>query len=175
MVVIIILIGLGVWYFTSTGSKDTNANSNSNSYTINTNQNTNANTNSNANAATGNTNANTNANANTNSSSQLTTNDNTNRSAGPDYTVSMDEYSFSPAELKVNLGSMVTVKVTNTGAASHSFAISSLGVNSGLISPGGSKTVTFTAPSTAATYEIDCTVPGHKDLGMTGTLKIMQL
>lgn len=39
---------------------------------------------------------------------------------------------------------------------------------------GGSKTVTFTAPSTAGTYEIDCTVTGHKDLGMTGTLKVMQ-
>jgi plastocyanin len=130
----------------------------------------NENTNENTNAST---NGNVNVNANANTNSQANANANTNTTAATaSFSVSITEYSFTPNVISVSAGKKVAVTLTNNGAISHSFVITALQVDSGLVAPGETKTVTFTAPSAAGSYEYFCNVTGHKDLGMTGTLNV---
>ncbi len=95
--------------------------------------------------------------------------------------VTITEYKFDPSTITVSTGKQVTVNLKNTGTAAHTFTVISKPVNgsytpayrpnvlfdSGLIQPGSSKVVTFTAPSTAGSYEYICTVPGHLEAGMS--------
>lgn len=45
-------------------------------------------------------------------------------------------------------------------------------IETGLIAPGESKTITFTTPKQAGDYEYICTFPGHFTAGMRGTLHV---
>lgn len=76
---------------------------------------------------------------------------------------------FQPKQITAAPG---TLKVTleNKGAIVHDFVITQLGVKE-TVDPGKSKTVQFKADK-AGTYPVDCTQPGHKDLGMKGTLVV---
>jgi uncharacterized cupredoxin-like copper-binding protein len=86
-------------------------------------------------------------------------------------TIEGDEYSFSPATITVKDGITVRLTLKNNGNVSHNFLIDALDVDSGLVSPGSSKTFEFTAVG-AGTYSFYCSVPGHEDSGMVGTLKV---
>jgi len=88
-----------------------------------------------------------------------------------DVTVTSDEYSFSPATITVKNGVTVRLTLKNTGNVSHNFLIDALDVDSGLVSPGSSKTFEFSADG-AGTYSFYCSVPGHEDSGMVGTLEV---
>ena len=55
----------------------------------------------------------------------------------------------------------------NDGVAAHNFSIDALGIDVAL-PPGESTEITINAP--AGEYEYYCTEPGHKDIGMAGTL-----
>lgn len=88
------------------------------------------------------------------------------------FTVSGAEFAFSPNTLSVNKGDTVKVTFTNNGTLPHNFTITELNVKSRTIMPGASDTVTFTA-DTAGTFTYFCSVPGHKDKGMVGTLTVM--
>lgn len=88
-------------------------------------------------------------------------------------TVSGNEYSFSPKNLTVKAGQKVELTFRNTGATGHTFTVDELDLDTGIVAAGGSKTVTFTAPTTGVlSYTSYCTVTGHRGLGMVGTLKI---
>jgi plastocyanin/mono/diheme cytochrome c family protein len=64
-----------------------------------------------------------------------------------------------------------TVEVQNTGASLHDFVVDELGID--VDAPAG-ETVTVTIPADAAPgeYEFYCSVPGHAQAGMVGTLVI---
>jgi len=74
---------------------------------------------------------------------------------------------FSPAPLSVPKGTMVTLKIQNTGR--HTFTIDALRLNQSLAS--GVNTAMFTA-NQSGTFEYYCAVPGHREGGMLGTLKV---
>lgn len=78
------------------------------------------------------------------------------------------DIAFEPKELTIPANTDVTVTVTNTGALQHDFTIDELGVASDLLDGGMSTTVTINAA--AGSYEFYCSVPGHKEAGMVGTL-----
>uniref|UniRef100_A0A831Z2D1 EfeO-type cupredoxin-like domain-containing protein n=1 Tax=candidate division WWE3 bacterium TaxID=2053526 RepID=A0A831Z2D1_UNCKA len=82
-----------------------------------------------------------------------------------------DEYSFTPATITVEKGKTVRLTFKNTGNVSHTWTIDELNADSGLVSPGASKTVEFDAGK-AGTYKIYCAVPGHEESGMVGTLEV---
>ncbi len=65
-----------------------------------------------------------------------------------------------------------TIVLTNDGFAQHDIVVEDLGLDSGMAN--GGDTVTITIPEDAAPgeYEFHCSVPGHKESGMTGTLTI---
>lgn len=91
--------------------------------------------------------------------------------AGQAFTVEGNEYAFSPATLTVKNNQPVTILFKNTGKYPHNFSISELDVKSKTIRTGQEDTVTFT-PTKTGSFEYVCTVPGHADRGMKGTLLV---
>lgn len=88
--------------------------------------------------------------------------------------VTMTEYSFSPSSISVPHGKAVFFLV-NAGTVSHDMVIVDASSNrvsgSELISAGDS--FVFTVDNLAAgSYTFYCDQPGHKDLGMHGTLTV---
>ena len=74
---------------------------------------------------------------------------------------------FTPKSLTLSKNQPVKITFQNTG--SHTFTSDELGINVPLL--GGSPTVEFT-PTQAGTLEYYCSVPGHRELGMLGSLKV---
>ena len=75
---------------------------------------------------------------------------------------------YSTTTLTANHGT-VTVEFTNNDLFWHTFTVPALGVD--IRAPvKGSRQVSFNAPP--GTYEFFCAIPGHKQIGMKGTLVI---
>jgi glucose/arabinose dehydrogenase/plastocyanin len=89
--------------------------------------------------------------------------------ASAEATVTMVDIAFDPADLAIPANTDVTITLPNTGAALHTFTIDELGVDVE-VAAGDTGTVTINAP--AGTYEFYCSVPGHKEAGMVGTLTV---
>lgn len=87
-------------------------------------------------------------------------------------TVEGKAYSFTPSTIIVSGGDKVRLTFKNTGNVSHDFAIQDLDVNTTLVVPGDTQAVEFTVPLKVRKYEFICTVPGHKEAGMVGTISI---
>ena len=81
------------------------------------------------------------------------------------------EFAFSPSVITAKKGQEVKVTFTNNGKYPHNFAVAELGVKSSTIQPGQTTTVTFT-PTKTGSFTFECTVPGHADKGMTGTITV---
>ena len=78
------------------------------------------------------------------------------------------EYSFAPKALKASAGP-TTIRFTNKGAVEHDFVIKALGVK--LVAQPG-KTAEATVTLKPGTYKSYCSVPGHSQSGMQGTLVV---
>jgi len=81
-----------------------------------------------------------------------------------------DPYAWSQTELTVKPGD--TIEVINTGLAEHDFTVDEWDINEPLVS--GAEPVTITIPEDAAPgdYEFYCSIPGHKENGMVGTITV---
>lgn len=94
---------------------------------------------------------------------------------------------FEPKQLTVAKGERVKVTFANTDGLLHDWEVRKLparvhkstgddhghaggGVHVG-VEPGKVGSVEFT-PTRSGTYEVLCTVPGHKEAGMVGTLTV---
>ena len=78
------------------------------------------------------------------------------------------EYAFTPSVLKATPGK-TTIRFTNKGAVEHDFTIEALGVHL-TAQPG--KTAEATVTLAPGTYKSSCSVPGHEQSGMRGTLTV---
>ncbi len=85
-------------------------------------------------------------------------------------TVEMADILFVQTELSIPANTDVTFHFVNNGAAVHNFLIDEPQVYSGDLQPGGMSDVTVNLP--AGTYEYYCSVPGHRQAGMVGTLTV---
>lgn len=65
-----------------------------------------------------------------------------------------------------------TIVLTNEGFLQHDFVVDELGLDSGLANNGDTLTVTIPEDAEPGDYEFYCSVPGHKEAGMFGTLTI---
>lgn len=92
-------------------------------------------------------------------------------------TVKMTDYRFQPRDVTVAPGA--TIRVTNEGEIAHNLRIERgpdptdetkelTGTDSFL--PGDSETLEVNLPR--GRYAMVCTVPGHRELGMTGSLRV---
>lgn len=86
-------------------------------------------------------------------------------------TVTGTEFAFAPSTLTVKEGQPVQLTFKNNGTYPHNLTIAQLGVATKTIQPGQEDTVTFT-PTKTGSFTFACTVPGHADRGMTGTLTV---
>ena len=90
---------------------------------------------------------------------------------GGDAEVSMTEYAFDPADATVGPGQTITA--TNDGELPHNYTIKSGGPEestSETLDPGVSGALG--APEKPGEYDVLCTIPGHAEKGMKGTLTV---
>lgn len=104
-----------------------------------------------------------------------------------------DEFNFDPNTLTAKAGDEVALTFENTGTLEHAFVLLKEGVDLDHalgedeeelheellleiheIPSGESATETFTVPSEPGDYIFLCTVPGHAEAGLVGTLTLTQ-
>lgn len=90
--------------------------------------------------------------------------------SGSEIMVDTVELKFEPNELTIAADTEVKIKITNKGLLQHDFHVDKLNITSKMLNPKDSDTVTVKAA--AGTYDFWCTVPGHKEAGMTGKLTV---
>jgi uncharacterized cupredoxin-like copper-binding protein len=90
------------------------------------------------------------------------------------FTIEGDEFRFSPQNITVLRGATVELRFKNAGKIAHNYTVRELGVETKTIDAGKTDVVTFVAPATSGivTYSSYCSVPGHKEAGMVGTIEI---
>ena len=84
--------------------------------------------------------------------------------------VSLEDIKFNPAEITIPANTDVTINLVNKGVTAHTFDIDALNIHSGEMQPGATASVTINAA--AGDYQYYCAVPGHKEAGMIGTLRV---
>ncbi len=82
-----------------------------------------------------------------------------------------DDFRFQPALITAKVNQPVELEITSTGALEHNFVSEGLGVTSSNVQGGQSETLTFT-PGTAGEFEFYCTIAGHREAGMVGTIVV---
>lgn len=83
----------------------------------------------------------------------------------------MVDIAFDVTEFTIPANTDIEVNLVNYGILQHNFVIDELGIASPLYNGGESGSVTINAP--AGTYQYYCSVPGHAELGMVGTLQVV--
>ncbi len=84
--------------------------------------------------------------------------------------VSAVELAFEPKEFTIPANTDVTINITNDGVLEHDFAVDDLGIESDLLASGEQTSVVINAAP--GTYEFHCTVTGHAQAGMVGTITV---
>jgi plastocyanin len=79
------------------------------------------------------------------------------------------EFAFSPSSFTLKKGQPAEITFKNEGAYPHNLTIADLRVKTKTIQPDEQDTVQFT-PDKTGQFSFLCTVPGHADKGMKGTL-----
>ncbi len=86
------------------------------------------------------------------------------------FDINAGAFYFSPNKITVNVGDNVTFKIKNQGGI-HDLVIDELNVKSAMVKASEETSVTFTA-SQPGSFVYYCSVPGHKEKGMWGTLEV---
>jgi nitrite reductase (NO-forming) len=84
--------------------------------------------------------------------------------------VELVDFGIRPLEIRVKAGQPVNLALANRGRILHDLTIPALGFQS-VVQPGQRTAVALTAPA-PGTYELYCSVPGHREAGMTGRLVV---
>jgi len=86
-------------------------------------------------------------------------------------TISGNEFSFSPSEIRVKNGQPVKIIFTNNGQFPHNWKVDEFNAITPTAQTGQTTEVTFT-PNQTGTFQYYCAVTGHKDRGMVGNLVV---
>ena len=86
-------------------------------------------------------------------------------------TVENDRLSYVPSEIRVNEGDTIRLTFVNTGGR-HDWVIDEFDAATEVIRRGQSETVEFVADR-SGDFEYYCSVPGHRQAGMWGTLVVV--
>jgi manganese oxidase len=93
----------------------------------------------------------------------------TDSAAGGETSVALSEFALTPAAVSVPAGA--SLKVTNNGTVAHNLSIEGTDLKTADLAGGESETLDLSSLEPGE-YQIICTIPGHSDAGMTGTLTI---
>lgn len=88
---------------------------------------------------------------------------------GTTLSVGATEFVFDPGTLSAPADQEVTVEVQNNGTVEHDFTIDEANLK---IATPATETATGTFTLPAGTYTFYCSVPGHQQAGMEGTLTV---
>jgi uncharacterized cupredoxin-like copper-binding protein len=93
--------------------------------------------------------------------------------AGGGVSLSETEFKITPATPAVGKTGTVTITVKNSGKVTHALAVVTPAgvVKTGPIAPGATATLNVNAAK-AGKYTFYCPIPGHRMLGMQGTLVV---
>jgi plastocyanin len=86
-------------------------------------------------------------------------------------TVQGSEFAFTPSTFTLKVGQPAEITFKNNGAFAHNLTITDLNIKTKTIQPGEQDTIQFT-PTKTGQFAFLCTVPGHADKGMKGTLTV---
>ncbi|MEZ4497070.1 MAG: cupredoxin domain-containing protein [Thermomicrobiales bacterium] len=93
--------------------------------------------------------------------------------SGPvELAVSAVDIAFEETSLEAPADTDFTITVTNNGAADHDFVIEGTDFKTEILAGGTSETITVNLP--AGEYTYFCSVPGHRQAGMEGTLTVSE-
>lgn len=81
-----------------------------------------------------------------------------------------DALAFEPSRLTAPVGE-VTVELTSEPGTNHTFTIEELG-DQEVVEAAAGETASGTVQLAAGSYTFYCSVPGHRDAGMEGTLTV---
>lgn len=84
-----------------------------------------------------------------------------------DVTLELRDILFSDPDLQLPAGVPIRFTVRNAGAAMHSLVVDELGINI-VLESGTEQTFTITIPE--GQYMMYCSIPGHREAGMVGTI-----
>jgi plastocyanin len=84
-------------------------------------------------------------------------------------TIVATEYEFDPSDVTLPADTAVEITLENEGIIEHDWTVDDLDVEI-YAGPGETSSVTVTAA--AGTYEVYCSIPGHRELGMEGSLTV---
>ena len=100
----------------------------------------------------------------------------------------LSDFRMTPDRLIVPAGSEISLHVSNTGSITHDFTVMEIGANVGdrydqedqnnvyweiEVRSGETMTVQFLSPDEPGTYQIVCSMPGHVQAGMLGSLEVV--
>jgi uncharacterized cupredoxin-like copper-binding protein len=103
--------------------------------------------------------------------------------------VELGDFSITPNQFTVRAGSVISVSVINNGTIEHDFNIIKMGADIGdmfdpedeanvlwevKVKPGETITGTFTVPEETGSYQVICSMPGHLQAGMSGTIIVVR-
>lgn len=92
--------------------------------------------------------------------------------AGGTVDISETEYKLDPADATVKSGS-VTIDVSNDGQITHNLEIEGNGIEEqGIDNLDAGSTGKLTVDLQPGDYEIYCSIDGHRDLGMEGSITV---
>jgi uncharacterized cupredoxin-like copper-binding protein len=80
------------------------------------------------------------------------------------------EWKFEPGTLQLTAGKPVSLLLDNKGALEHDIMVPAVGVRLHA-NPRQTSQATVTIDQ-AGTYDFECSIPGHKESGMTGKLLV---
>ena len=104
----------------------------------------------------------------------------------PELIVRASEFTYSENPIRVPVGKPVRIVLSNTGAIEHDLVVRGVpatnvramtgghghGSDVAAHAPAGARAWVEFTPTKAGTYEVDCTLPGHKDAGMKTVLLV---
>ena len=83
--------------------------------------------------------------------------------------VTASEFVFEPSELSASADTVTAIRVENVGSVEHDLTIDEASLK---IATPASETVEGTLSLPVGTYTFYCSVPGHQEAGMEGTLTV---
>lgn len=90
---------------------------------------------------------------------------------GPKITLELTEFAYSTTAIEIPGGQKVTLELRNKGAVEHDFTIDAIGLKV-IVKPGQTAQRAIGPFGAGTTYDVYCSVAGHKESGMTANLTV---
>lgn len=89
------------------------------------------------------------------------------------YIIVGTEFAFEPDKIETPVNQEVVIEFRNLGTVDHDLVIEEFNVATGSMRIGSKKTVRFT-PTKTGEFALICSIPGHPDAGMIGTVSVVE-